>query len=132
MTQVLETETHAKAKSKRGRQIFSGRLLGAMLADIVLTLGYFWVAQISYGSRISSSSMTLLIAIEYGSVHWHGPDVYILSSIGLLAPLLCVLPLIPMWLLLRRFPLWGSLIFWLLWIGEVMALGFFIPRTPFL
>lgn len=103
-----------------------------MGVDAFFSLFYFWSAQRSYGLLILGSSLTFPMGIAYGQTHWHGPDAFMLVIIGILAPFVTFLPyaLLSPWL--KKWRVWMKFCIALLWLAEIMALGFFIPRISFL
>ena len=107
-------------------------LIGFALIDAILALFYFWFAQLSYGLWITSSSLTLPVALRYGEFHWNGPGPFVFIGLGILSPLITFLPLTPLLLLFRKSPFWIRGCFCLFWLGEIAVLGFFIPRVSFL
>jgi len=106
-------------------------LTGFATLDALFSLFYFWAGQLSYGLLIRRSSLTLLDAVHYGEVFWHGPDPLIFIGIGFLSPFMALLSLTPFLPLLRKSPFWTRAGLCLFWLGEIVTLGFFVPRFTF-
>lgn len=103
-------------------------LIGFATLDALFSLFYFWAGQLSYGLLIRSSSLTLLDAVYYGEVYWHGPDPLIFIGMGFLSPFMAFLSLTPLLPLLRKSPFWTRAGLCLFWLGEIVTLGFLVPR----
>jgi hypothetical protein len=112
-------------------RLFIAYALVFICINAFFSLFYFWSAQLSYGLLIVGSSLTLPVVIRYGEVHWHGPNAFLFVVSGILSPLITVLPyaLLSPWL--KKWHVWIKICLSILWLAEILALGFVIPRMSF-
>lgn len=110
-----------------------------IIADLLFCLLYFWAAMLSYdkwalekgGHLLSypaqnSSFFTIIALIER---YFHGPSILVLSTIGIISPLLAFLPLVPILLFKSKPSQWLGTVLFILWLGEIFALGFLTPQV---
>lgn len=100
-----------------------------IIVDALLCLLYFWAAMLSYSLWLSDAVLLALpVTVRTAEVHFHGPSILALSIIGILSPFITSLPFTLFWSFIRKLPTWVKYSLCIIWLGEIVALGFFVPR----
>ncbi len=101
--------------------------IGLVLLDGLLCLVYFWADLLCYTFWLPNKSITFFAAVKSAEVNWYRPGLPVLVLIGILSPLITFLPLAVALPFRRRLFSWVKVVLGLVWLGEIFALGFFIP-----
>lgn len=108
-----------------------------IIVDLLFCLLYFWATMLSYSKWAPTGSYVLgypfqklsfLTGIILAEKYYHEPSILVLSIIGVISPLLAFLPLVPILLFKNKPSQWISAVLFMLWLGEIFALGFLTPR----
>ncbi len=104
-------------------------LLLLLVIDASACLLFLWAALVSYSSLDLSVYTSFGAAVRLVAYRFHGPTMQTLVALGILWPIVTFLPFLLLWLWRRKWTTPVYAVFVLIWLGEIVWLGF---STPYL